>query len=116
MAVKSDLNMARRAIRNRWPMTAETREKIRAEAMRLMAESDSDRAKLGAMKVLLEMDRLNIAVTNLDVQVEKNEASRPDFAPTVVDIMREVERAEAGMGRKGEADGQAGSSSRGEQA
>jgi hypothetical protein len=109
-------------------MTAETREKIRAEAMRLMAESDSDRAKLGAMKVLLEMDRLNIAVTNLDVQIEKNEASRPDFAPTVVDIMREVERAEAAMrptdrpiktrhlpyvGPEDETDGQAGSGARG---
>lgn len=77
MGKRADMVTMRRAIRNRWPVPAELRTEVLQEAHRLALDKGADpRTRLGALKLILEADRANMAATSLDLQAERIEASK----------------------------------------
>jgi predicted ATP-grasp superfamily ATP-dependent carboligase len=105
------------ALNNGWDISDEVKAAVLALPLKVLSDPEASvRDKLRAAELVDSLMRTNVAVEGLDLQAKKIEQSRPDFAPTVVDIMREVERAEAGMARKGETDGKSGQAGGGEQA
>ncbi len=63
----SDLRLLRRAIRERWPLTDEQREKLPLWLVKIVGDEDLDvRGRVGAAKVIVEMDKLNMAQEQAD--------------------------------------------------
>jgi hypothetical protein len=105
LGIRSELRTISTALNAGWDVPEEAGIEAIKLARSIVADpTASARDRLRAAETLDSFRRTNMAALSLDLQAEKNEQARPDFAPTVVDIMREVERAEAGMARKGETD------------
>ena len=68
---KTDLILTRRAIRNDWQMSAAARGKIVSEMIRIVSSSASDRERIGAAKVLIAADAVNVKRESLDLQAER---------------------------------------------
>lgn len=63
----SDLRLLRRAIRERWPLTEEQRDKLPKWLVQIVSDEELDvRGRVGAAKVLVEMDKLNIQQEQID--------------------------------------------------
>lgn len=57
----SDLRLLRRAIRERWPLTDEQRAKLPLWLVEIVGDDELDvRGRVGAAKVIVEMDKLNM--------------------------------------------------------
>lgn len=66
-ATNKDLALARTAIRRRWPVTREMRDTVLATAHRIANDKNaSPRDVVAAQKIILEADKINVAVTKLD--------------------------------------------------
>ena len=68
---KTDLILTRRAIRNDWQISADARGKIVSEMIRIVSSSASDRERIGAAKVLIAADAVNVKRESLDLQAER---------------------------------------------
>ena len=84
---QGDAKLVRTAIRNRWPVTKEMRENVLSVAESVMRDGNP-RDSIAAAKILLEADKINVAVTKLD-QVDQ-------AAPSQTNIQINVDPAEAG--------------------
>jgi len=87
--------LARRAIRRRWPVTAEMRGAVLAEAFRMVQSGGKPGDVIAAMKILQDSDKINIAVTNLDAPLPQNQvnvglAVNNNAGPTARDVAIEL--------------------------
>lgn len=75
-ATNPELQLMRRAVRLRWPMTKEQRQKIFNIARKIADNVNcSTRDRLAAVKILIETDKINVAVTKLDDQKPSNQTN-----------------------------------------
>lgn len=90
------LQLMRRAVRLRWPITKERRDEIIKVAESIMCNGNaSERDRLAAAKLMLESDKINVAVTNLDSapttpQVNVGLAVNNNMGPTARDVAIEL--------------------------
>lgn len=69
---RSDLRMAIKAIRKEYSINEDIREKMVANARRIMEESTEEKTILLAIKMLAEMDKINAKREETDVQEKHN--------------------------------------------
>ena len=70
--------LTRRAIRSDWPIPAGARGQIVSEMVRLVFGGASDRVRIGAAKVLIAADAVNVRRESLDLQLERQKPSVTD--------------------------------------
>jgi hypothetical protein len=72
---QSDLDITERAVRQSWPLCLEKRAEIIQECARLALESASERVRVQAMRVLVQMDALNVRRERNEQEVEEAKAA-----------------------------------------
>lgn len=82
--------LVRRAINEDWPLSAEMRQDVLAEAHRLVKDATDTRAQVNAMRVLLAAGQLNVAQARLALDLARHEADRETLA--------RIEELEAALG------------------
>ena len=87
-ATRTDLILTRRAVRSDWPIPAEARGQIVSEMLRIVSSSANDRERIGAARVLIVADSVNVRREAFDLQAELKIPKKPDERQRRVAILR----------------------------
>ena len=65
---KAEMIQIKRALKHRWPIPDEVRERLGEQLGVLASRSDSERNRIAAAKVLADLDRLNLDAQKADLE------------------------------------------------
>jgi len=74
---RRDINLVRRAIKSRWPISDETRRQIIERLKIISAESEDERSAVAASRALIAADTLNLADEKFQSEEARLESGEP---------------------------------------
>lgn len=83
---KQDARMIQRAILNRWPINEEIRQKIVSQMSAIASHGESDRDRIGAARVLVSADSLNLQGEKLDLDREQFEHAKQTGSQSAISV------------------------------
>lgn len=79
---RKEINLIRRAIKERWPIKQSLRPKLAKELEEALLQNDDVRSKIAAARALLEADKLNMEQEKRDQAIpDRVEVSGPNGRP-----------------------------------